>query len=161
VKKHALTAIPLWLCLTALAAPVALPANCPELKNSAASQALDRMTEEGDDHAASCLAGSLHSLDGGELEDALVALGRYGDSRPKELLLLTHGGILEKSSLASAVTMLPSSLSDNLQAQAAALEARRSRFRKVAHPKLLAERELVLQSLASAIIDMRAIKSDQ
>lgn len=122
---------------------------------------MDRLVERGDDQAASCLARRLHSLDGGELEDALVALGRYGESKPRELLLLAHRGVLAQASLADAVTMLPNSLSDDFGAQAAALKARSALFKKVAQPKLFTERRLVLRSLASAISAVRSAGHNQ
>jgi hypothetical protein len=122
---------------------------------------MDRLVETGDDQAASCLARSLNSLHGGELEDALMALGWYGESKPMEMLLLAHRGVLPQTSLASAVTMLPTSLSDDFGAQAAALEARRSLFAKVAQPKLFAKRQLALRSLASAISDIRSAGSNR
>ena len=162
MNKRALIAVPLWLCLAgAFARPATATVGCPALTDSAASQALDRRVEEGDHGAAACLARSLHSLDGGELEDALVALGRYGENNPVELLLLAHRGIMAKASMASAVTMLPGSLSDNLEAQAAALEARRSRFTKIGRSDLSAERQIALRSLASAIEEVRSVGSNR
>jgi hypothetical protein len=100
-------------------------------------------------------------LDGGELEDALVALGRYGDRRPAELLLLTHQGTLSRLSLARAVRMLSLSLSDDLPAQARAVKARRQRFREVALPALVAERDLALKSVDSALAEIRTHISDR
>jgi hypothetical protein len=123
---------------------------------SAASQALDRRVEAGDRQAAFCLAIGLHSLNGGELEDALVALGRYGDQRPTELLQLTRQGALAKQSLADAVAMLSLSLADDLHAQAAVLKARRDRFRKIVQPSLTAERGLALRSIGAALSDIPA-----
>lgn len=86
------------------------------------SQGLERRAEAGHGQAAFCLAWDLHSLDGGELEDALVALGQYGDRHPVELLSLAHRRTLSKRSLADAVRMLPLSLSDDFQAQLTAME---------------------------------------
>jgi hypothetical protein len=95
-------------------------------------------------------------LDGGELEDALVALGRYGDHRPADLLELANGGALSKLSLADAVSMLPLSLSDDPHAQATAMKARREGFRKVVRPELRAGREVALRSIERAIREIQA-----
>lgn len=158
--KRASIAAPLWFCLAgALTGQAAASTDCSAITESASRQALDRLVVAGDDGAAACLSGSLRSLDGGELEDALVALGRYGENKPEKLLLLAHRGILAKASLASAVSKLPSSLSDDLEAQAATLEARRSLFASVVQSNLLVERQLVLRSLASAISDIRSATS--
>ena len=73
--------------------------------------------ERGDDRAAHCLALGLQSLDGGELEDALVAFGLYGDRKPIKLLALAHQGTLSRQSLTDAVQMLPLSLTDDMQGQ--------------------------------------------
>lgn len=137
------------------AAPASVKTDCPQLATSAATQALDRRVEAGDRQAAFCLAVGLHSLDGGELEDALVAFGRYGDHRPAELLELANRGALSKLSLADAVSMLPLSLTDDPQAQATAMKARRERFKKVIQPALTAERDLALRSIETALADIQ------
>jgi hypothetical protein len=97
----------------------------------------------------------LPSLDGGELEDALVALGQYGDLRPVELLMLSHQGTLSRHSLAKAVGMLPLSLTDNMQGQLTAMNRRRDQYRRIAQPELTTERQLALQSIESALAEIR------
>lgn len=146
----------IYLSASAAAAPASVPTSCPQFTNNATSQALDRGAAAGDARAAFCLAVGLHSLDGGELEDALVALGQYGDRQPAELLQLAHRGTLSRQSLADAVTMLPLSLSDDLRVQERAMEVRRAQFKKVAEPALVAEQEFVLQSIGSALADIMA-----
>jgi hypothetical protein len=100
------------------------------------------------------LAAGLHSLDGGELEDALIALGQFGDQRPAELLRLAHRGLLSKASLADAVQMLPLSMADDLHAQTTALRIRREQFAAVALPTLVAERDLAVRSIESTLADI-------
>lgn len=147
----------LSLCLTSSPVPAnaSVPASCPPFENIASSQALDRRVAAGDSGAAFCLAAGLRSLDGGELEDALVALGRYGDRKPSQLLLLAHRGVLTRWSLARAVRMLPLSLTDDLERQVRVLKGRRDRLRKLAQPALRAERELALHSIESALREIR------
>ena len=131
--------------------------DCPQLATSAMSQALDRRVEAGDRQAALCLTVGLDSLDGGELEDALVALGRFGDHRPAELLELANRGALSNVSLADAVSMLPLSLSlsDDAHAQARAMKARRDRFRNVVQPTLRAERKVAVHSIETALAEIQ------
>ena len=135
------------------AAMAAAPGACGEL-SSVRSQALDRHAELGDDRAARCLAIGLGSLDGGDLEDALVALGRYGDRRPMKLLALTQQGTLTMRSLADAVRMLPLSYSDDFGRQQLSLKARRDRFREVSQPRLSAQRGLALRSIDAALAEL-------
>ena len=150
-----LSSLSLWLAANALGAPASPTLSCPHRTTSAGSQALDWRVEAGDSRAAFCLATRLQSLDGGELEGALVALGQYGDQRPGELLLLARRGVLSRLSLADAVTMLPLSLTDDLPAQARAMKNRRDRFRRVAQPALFTERDLALRSIDSALAEIR------
>lgn len=96
----------------------------------------------------------LRSLDGGELEDALIALGRYGDRKPVELLTLSHQGTLPMPSLADAVRMLPSSWSDNFVRQQLLLQARRNRFTNVSQWRLSAERKLAQRSIDAALVEL-------
>ena len=153
MKTAAFLIAPLAICLTSSAiAAASVAADCEQL-SSARSQALDRHAESGDSRAAHCLAIGLRSLDGGELEDALVALGRYGDHRPMELLTLAHRGTLSRRSLADAVRMLPSSMSDDFVRQHRTLKVRRDRFIRVSEPTLSAERKLALRSIDSALAE--------
>jgi hypothetical protein len=153
---------PVFLCASILlavagsagAAPASARPRCPQLKNSASAQVLDRRVEAADGRAALCLAAGLHSLDGGELEDALIALGQFGDQRPAELLRLAHRGLLSKASLADAVQMLPLSMADDLHAQTTALRIRREQFAAVALPTLVAERDLAVRSIESTLADI-------
>jgi len=144
------------LVAAALAISTAVDAQpCPQLSNSAQAQTLDERVRSGDRHAASCLALRLRSLDGGELEDALVALGQFGDGRPVDLLGLALRGELSSRSLSDAVGMLSLSLTDEFPAQLAAMKARRARFRKVTSPELTSERRVALKSIESALAEIK------
>lgn len=127
--------------------------DCQQL-SSEQSQALDRAAGFGDTRAATCLALGLRSMGGGELEDALVALGRYGDHRPVSVLALTHRGTLSRRSLADAVSMLPLSFADDIGRQKQALESRRNRFRNVSQSQFSAERDLALRSVDAALAEL-------
>lgn len=140
----------------ARAEPRLRASDCAPVSNSEQAQALDRRAESGQRRAAFCLAVGLRSLDGGELEDALVALGLYGDRHPADLLALTHRGVLSKRSLTDAVGMLPLSLADDPTAQLKAMEARRYRFRRVVALELASERRIAMQAGESALREIRA-----
>ena len=155
MKKLPSLSVSLAVCLSTSTAVASGLADCPQLASSAPSQSLDRRVEAGDRQAAFCLARSLDSLDGGELEDSLVALGQFGDRRPVELLSLAHRGTLSRHSLAEAVGALPLSLTDNMHGQLQALKLRQARYRRIAQPQLAGERRLVLQSIESALTEIR------
>ena len=149
------TALPFCLAISAAEAPASSAYKCPQVSSSARNQALHAQARKGERRAAYCLALHLRSLDGGELEDTLVALGQYGDRRPIGLLLLAYHGTLSRRSLADAVSMLPLSLSDDMKAQLTALEARRNRFRRVDEPKVVLERHLALRGINAAVAEIR------
>ena len=152
-KLVLLWSLPLWLASSA--SIQAESSKCSRLATEASRQGLDQRVEKGDPEAARCLALALRSLDGGELEDALVALGQFGDHRPADLLSMARQGTLSKRSLVDAVAMLPLSLSDNLPAQAAALKGRHDKYSKVVRASLTTEQELVLRSIDTALRDLR------
>lgn len=138
----------------ALATPKSRVVDCPRLwAPGVSTSALERAAESGDTSSALCLAKHLHlkHLDGGELEDALVALGSYGDHHPRELLLMTKHGQLTDINLADAVRMLSDNFVDQFKAQARAMRARRERFRSVTDPLLASQRGVALRSIELAI----------
>jgi len=130
--------------------------HCPQIPGYAQAEAWDERVRSGDPHAASCLALRLRVFDGAKLEDALVALGEFGDRRPVELLELAHRGELSRDSLSDAVRMLSLSLTDEFPAQLAAMKARRERFRRVTRPELASERRIALKSIDSALAEIKA-----
>ena len=137
------------------AGPVSGTFRCPQGLSGAQSQTLDAGARKGDRRAAYCLSVRLPSLDGGELEDALTALGQYGDVRPVELLMLSRQGTLSKHSLADAIGMLPLSLTDDLQGQLTAMKRRQDQYRKITQPGLTTERQFALRSIESALGEIR------
>jgi hypothetical protein len=116
--------------------------HCPQIPGYAQAEAWDERVRSGDPHAASCLALRLRVFD--------------GDRRPVELLELAHRGELSRDSLSDAVRMLSLSLTDEFPAQLAAMKARRERFRRVTRPELASERRIALESIDSALAEIKA-----
>jgi hypothetical protein len=77
---------------------------------------LNHWVEQGNRWAAQYLAKHLKQLDGGNLEDALVALGQFSDHDMESLLSFANRGLLSKHEFTDALTMLSLSLSDNPRA---------------------------------------------
>ena len=153
--------LPMCVAVCVWSSPARSASKCPQLSSSARSQALDRRARAGNGLAASCLASHLHSLDGGELEDGLRALGQYGDRRPAGLLTLAHRGVLSMLSLADAVSMLPLSMSDDMDGQTVAMRARHDRYSRAGEPMLARERSTALRSIDSAVAKIRAHAFDR
>ncbi len=105
------------------------------LSNTALGQ-LNHWAEQGNRWAAEYMAKHVKQLDGGNLEDALIALGQFSDHDMKRLLLFANKGLLSKRELTDALTMLPLSLSDNPRAQLALLSARKRRVMHVTRKDL-------------------------
>jgi hypothetical protein len=74
--------------------------------NTGISQ-LNHWVEQGNRWAAQYLAKHMKQLDGGNLEDARIAVGQFSDRDMEHLLLFAKKGLLSKRELADALTMLP------------------------------------------------------
>ena len=90
--------------------------------------------------AAKYLALHLRQIGGGNLEDALISLGQFGDGDMESLLALRKNEILSRRSLAKALVMAPSSLTDKMKAQLDLLEARKSKVIAVSKEDLTSEK---------------------
>ncbi len=67
---------------------------------------LTHWVKQGSQSAAAYLAKHLKQLDGGNLEDALVALGDFSDHNMEEFLILARKGLLSGSELSDALTRI-------------------------------------------------------
>lgn len=102
---------------------------------------------QGNRWAALYLAKHLKQLDGGNLEDALVALGQFSDHDMLRILRFAKEGLISKRELTDILTMLPLSLNDKPRAQ---LDLIHSRERKIIHvnrKSLLEQKILALRAI--------------
>jgi hypothetical protein len=117
---------------------------------------LNNMAATGNRWAAEYSAGHLKELDGGNLEDALRALGRFSDHGMEDLLVLANKGLLSKQELADALTMFPLTLADNPRAQSNSLEARRQRVLRVTRADLQEQRAQALTAISQSLSEIRS-----
>lgn len=103
--------------------------------------------ERGNRWSAQYLAEHLKDLDGGNLEDSLVALGQFSTHGMEQLLRFKRDGQLSEIELKDALTMLPLSLSDNPRGQLDALKARRQRVMQITQGGLAGERAEALKAI--------------
>ena len=108
---------------------------------------LIRSVERGNRWSAQYLAEHLKSLDGGNLEDSLVALGQFSNRGMEQLLRFKKDGQLSELELKDALTMLPLSLSDNPRGQLDGLKARRQRVMKITQGDLAEEKAEELKAI--------------
>jgi len=119
---------------------------------------LNQWAERGNRWVAEYLAKHLKQLDGGNLEDALVALGQFSDHDMESLLSFSKEGLLSKRELADALTMLPLSVSDDPHAQLELLSARKNKVMCVTRQDLSDQKTQALSAIndfASEIQNVR------
>jgi hypothetical protein len=117
---------------------------------------LNHWVEQANRWAAQYLAKHLKQLDGGNLEDALIALGQFSDHDMERLLLFANKGLLSKQELSDALTMLPLSLSDNPRAQLELLSTRRTKVMHVAQKDLSEQRAQALSTIDGFATEIRS-----
>jgi hypothetical protein len=127
--------------------------------NSTQAQ-LNHWAERGNRWAAQYLAKHLKQLDGGNLEDALIALGQFSDHDMERILLLSKNGLLSKRELTDALKMLPPSLSDNPHAQLELLSARRSKVMGVTRKDLSGQKTQALSAINGFASEIRSKNSE-
>ena len=115
--------------------------------------------ERGNRWAAQYLADHLSNLDGGELEDSLIALGQFADRHPERLLVFVKEGHLADYNLKSAMIMFPLSLGESPGAQLDALKARRQRIKGVTRADLAQQKLIALQAIDADVKEMQLIRS--
>ena len=89
-------------------------------------QAMNALVSNGNHSAAQYLASHLKRLGGGNLEDALIALGQFSEKDMAGFLELARGRVLTRRETSDALTMLPLSMTDEPKTQLAAMERRRA-----------------------------------
>lgn len=115
--------------------------------------------KKGNFSAASYLAANLKALGGGNLEDSLVALGKFSDVDMESFLVLAKQGLLSEHQLGDALTMLPLSTSDNQKAQLSAMQFREQKVRHETLDDLSEEKALALKAIDDFIAEIKASKS--
>jgi hypothetical protein len=113
---------------------------------SASNERLSRLNDliaSGNEWAARYILKHIRALDGGALEDSLVALGSFSEKSPEAFLRLFRAGELSEYHMKSALTMLPLELSDDLQTQLDLLEKRKLRLLNVSAPDLDGQKKIV------------------
>lgn len=117
---------------------------------------LEHSAGQGNRWSALYLARHLPELDGGNLEDALVALGKFSDHDMERLLVFANDEVLSKYEFEGALTMLPASVSDDSHAQLRFLRQRRSRLLRVHRAELSKQRA---EGIAAIDVFMSKIQS--
>jgi hypothetical protein len=117
---------------------------------------LVRSASHGNRWSAQYLAKHLRQLDGGNLEDALVALGQFSDHDMERLLMFAKSGLLSAHSLSNAMKMLPLSLSDDLPAQLKSMNARRKKVLTITREELSEQRTQALKAVDEAISEIKS-----
>jgi hypothetical protein len=117
---------------------------------------LNHWTERGNRWAAQYLAKHLKQFDGGNLEDALIALGQLSDHDMKRLLLFSNKGLFSKRELTDALTMIPLSLSDNPHAQLELLSARKSKVMGITRKDLSDQKTQALIAINGFASEIRS-----
>jgi hypothetical protein len=112
--------------------------------------ALFRTTSEGNRWAASYLLKHLNKLDGGNLEDAFVAIGQFGDHDMRSLLDYSRQGALPSPILGRVLRMLPLSISDDFGGQLKILEARRRNIEAITQNDLASQKTVAMGAIEQA-----------
>jgi len=117
---------------------------------------LNEWAEKGNPWAAQYVANHLKRLDGGNLEDALRALGQFSEHDMEGLLILASRGGLSSGELTDALTMLPLNLGDDSAAQLKALAARRELVMGVTRKDLAQQKAEALKAIDDFASEIRA-----
>jgi hypothetical protein len=124
-------------------------------------QALLKYVASGNIPAAQYLAPHVRRLDGGNLEDALIALGQFSGIHMDALFDLVASGALSDGELQRSLIMLPLTLSDEPDAQLAEMKRRRSQADEVSSTALSRYRKAALASIDAFIAEIeRAMPTD-
>jgi hypothetical protein len=108
---------------------------------------LDGSASSGNETATRYLIVHLNKLDGGALENALVALGVFAETKPEGFLRLSRSGELPDRHMRNAVVMLPLELSDDPSAQLRRLMLRKTAFDRIEAPDLAPQKHAALEAI--------------
>lgn len=119
--------------------------------------ALDALVSNGKRSAAAYLAPHLRQLDGGNLEDALIALGVFAESNMEGFLDLENRGQLTSSEASDSLTMLPLSLSDEPRAQLVTMRRRRAAVMGVSRTDLAKVKAQAMSAIDKFIAQIKSV----
>ena len=119
---------------------------------------LVRLVETGNPWSATYLVSHLKHLDGGNLEDSLIAIGMFGDHDAEGLLTFAKSGNLSDRELKSVLMMLPLSMSDDLDTQFRIMQERRMRVARVSRLDLAGKKDMALKSIDEFLTRLAANK---
>ena len=122
-------------------------------------QGLDHLTIDGNLSAARLLAPQVHRLDGGELEDALRALGQFATHHMNDFLTFSASGALTDHESTDALTMLPLDLEDDFDAQLKEMRARRKAVEQSNVPQSQKRKRAAIASIDRFIADIERARS--
>lgn len=120
---------------------------------------LDRLNQSvssGDSFSAKYLADHLKDLDGGNLEDSLIALGDFSDHKMEQTLIFAHDGTLSDRSLSDVLTMLSLSMSDEPLTQLKVLQARREKIQRISRRDLSSQRVVALKAIDEFMLEIKS-----
>lgn len=117
--------------------------------------ALQQRVAEGNRPAATYLASKLKLLDGGNLEDAMVALGQFSDKDMESFLAFARDHVLAAETIEDAVVMLPLETVDEPALQLGEIVKRRNAAAKVSDESLQEYRRSVLAALDAATLRIK------
>lgn len=118
-------------------------------------QRLVHLTGNGNRWAAQYLAKNLKQFDGGDLEDALVGLGKFSTHNMASLMGFLKNGTISERNFCDALTMLPLSISDDQHAQLVELDVRRRAAIGVKRQDLSVQRKLAIDSIDKFVKEVR------
>lgn len=119
--------------------------------------ALATLVRNGKRSAVAYLAPHLRQLDGGNLEDALIALGVFAESNMEEFLDLESRGELTSREASDSLTMLPLPLSDDLRAQLVTMRRRRAAVIGVSRTDLAKVKTHALSTIDKFIVEIKSV----
>lgn len=123
-------------------------------------QALDALVAGGNKYAARLLAPHVRHLEGGELEDALRAVGQFATHAMPDAVDLCLSGALTEREFRDALTMLPVGLEDNFAGQLTELQTRRSAIGELADPRARELKETAAASIDAFISEVERAQSE-
>lgn len=116
---------------------------------------INESVSNGNHSAARYLASNLKRLDGGNLEDALIALGQFSEKDMTGFLDFTRTHVITSHESSDALTMLPPSMSDDAKAQLAAMERRRAAVTLVSQKPLERYKVAALTDINKFVMEIR------
>lgn len=112
---------------------------------------LYKYTTQGNEWAIKILLEHTSDLDGGELEDAYIALGESFDSKPRVLLREFKKRRMTENQFTQALLMLPLSLTDDVRGELTALKARKKTILSIKDAALNHQKKMAAKVLDSQI----------